>query len=223
MLTPRYFFAGDFRRFYEYFLSRPHRKRNFHKGEYLWEPGSPYGNLYYIVSGTAVHGAEHESGHRKIISFHGPGTVFPGYHQADYKIELSLSMAALSELETLEFSREQFRAMFESNKELSGQVVNWYSMYVNRLLFETVHQEYNTSLVTICNLLYLLTAGQPAGAGLEVETTQGELAELLGLSRVQFTRGLAELRSRKIVSTSRGRIQVTDLAALAELCTSEVL
>lgn len=139
MLTPRYFFAGDFRRFYEYFLSRPHRKRNFHKGEYLWEPGSPYGNLYYIVSGTAVHGAEHESGHRKIISFHGPGTVFPGYHQADYKIELSLSMAALSELETLEFSREQFRAMFESNKELSGQVVNWYSMYVNRLLFETVH------------------------------------------------------------------------------------
>ena len=74
-----------------------------------------------------------------------------------------------------------------------------------------------------CNLLYLLTAGQPAGAGLEVETTQGELAELLGLSRVQFTRGLSELRSRKTVSTSRGRIQVTDLAALAELCTSEVL
>ena len=53
--------------------------------------------------------------------------------------------------------------------------------------------------------------------------TQGELAELLGLSRVQFTRGLSELRSRRIVSTSRGRIQVTDLAALAELCTSEVL
>ena len=77
--------------------------------------------------------------------------------------------------------------------------------------------------VKICNLLYLLTAGQPAGAGLEVETTQGELAELLGLSRVQFTRGLSELRSRKTVSTSRGRIQVTDLAALAEFCTSEVL
>ena len=96
-------------------------------------------------------------------------------------------------------------------------------MYVNRLLFETVHQEYNTSLVKICNLLYLLTAGQTAGTGPEVETTQGELAELLGLSRVQFTRGLSELRSRRIVSTSRGRIQVTDLAALAELCTSEVL
>ena len=78
MLTPRYFFSGDFRQFYEYFLSQPHEKRYFQKGDYLWKPGSPYGNLYYIVSGAAVHGAEHENGHRKIISFHGPGTVFPG-------------------------------------------------------------------------------------------------------------------------------------------------
>ena len=98
MLTPRYFFSGDFRQFYECFLSQPHEKRYFQKGDYVWKPGSPYGNLYYIVSGAAVHGAEHENGHRKIISFHGPGTVFPGYHQADYKIGLSLSMSALSEL-----------------------------------------------------------------------------------------------------------------------------
>ena len=223
MLKPRYFFFGDFRPFYEYFLSQPHKKRIFQKGEHLWEPGSPYGNLYYIVSGTAVHGADHESGHRKIISFHGPGTVFPGYHQADYKIELSLSMTALSHMETLEFSREQFRLMFEDNKALGEQVVNWYSMYVNRLLFEAVHQEYNSSLVKICNLLYLLTAGQPAQTGPAVEMTQGELAELLGLSRVQFTRGISELRSRGVISTSRGKIRVTDPVALTGLCTSEVL
>ena len=55
----------------------------------------------------------------------------------------------------LEFTRQQFSQMFEENAELSEQVVNWYSMYVNRLLFETVHQEYNSSFVKICNLLYL--------------------------------------------------------------------
>ena len=223
MLTPRYFFSGDFRQFYEYFLSQPHEKRYFQKGDYLWKPGSPYGNLYYIVSGAAVHGAEHENGHRKIISFHGPGTVFPGYHQADYKIGLSLSMSALSELEALEFTREQFRDMFEADSRLRGQVVNWYSMYVNRLLFETVHQEYNASLVKICNLLYLLTEGQPAWPGPGVEMTQAELAELLGLSRVQLTRGLSELRAKGIISTSRGKIQVLEPAALAALCTWEVL
>ena len=40
MLTPRYYFSEDFSRFYDYFLTQPHRKRTIPKGEYLWEPGS---------------------------------------------------------------------------------------------------------------------------------------------------------------------------------------
>ena len=42
MLKPRYYFADDFRIFYEYFLSQPHTERTFHKGDYLWNPGQPY-------------------------------------------------------------------------------------------------------------------------------------------------------------------------------------
>ena len=53
--------------------------------------------------------------------------------------------------------------------------------------------------------------------------TQEELAGLLGLSRVQLTRGLGELRSRGIISTSRCRIQVLNFPLLAALCTSETL
>jgi len=41
--------------------------------------------------------------------------------------------------------------------------------------------------------------------------TQDELAELLGLSRVQLTRGLSALRQQRIISTSRGAIRVLDL------------
>mgnify|MGYP004454299495 FL=1 len=53
--------------------------------------------------------------------------------------------------------------------------------------------------------------------------TQNELAEILGLSRVQLTRGLASLRERKIITTQRGRISVIDMPALASLCSSETL
>ena len=53
--------------------------------------------------------------------------------------------------------------------------------------------------------------------------TQNELAEILGLSRVQLTRGLAALRERKIITTQRGRISVIDMPALASLCSSETL
>lgn len=223
MLTPRYFFADDFRQFYEYFLSQPHIARTFHKGDYLWKPGQPYEKIHYIISGAAIHFADHENGRRKIISFHGAGTVFPGYRQHDYKIELSLITVALSDMKVLEFTKDQFQKMFETNTALSGQVVNWYSMYINRFLFETVHQEYNPSFVKICNLLYLLTVNQPACSGLVIDMTQEELAEILGLSRIQLTRGLSELRKQNIVSTARRKVHVMNLPALASLCSSETL
>lgn len=223
MLMPRYVFADDFRQFYSYFLAQPHQERIFQKREYLWQPGQPHEKIHYFVSGAAVHYADHENGRRKIISFHAAGTVYPGYHQNNFKIELSLATQALSEIQALEFTKAQFQKMFEENTALSEQVVNWYSAYVNRLLFETVHQEYNLSLVKLCNLLYLLTAGSTTLADNGIDMTQDELAELLGLSRIQLTRGLTELRSRKVIATFRGKITVIDPKALAKLCTSEAL
>ena len=222
MLTPRYFFSGDFRQFYPYFLSQPHIKRTFHKNEYLWEPGQPYEKIHYIISGAAIHYADHENGHRKIISFHGAGTVFPGYRRNDYKIELSLTTSALSEMQALEFTKTQFQAMLQANPALGEQVVEWYSMYINRFLFETVHQEYNPSLVKISNLLYLLTDCQPSSSGPAIAITQDELAGLLGLSLAQLTRGLTALREQGVISTGRGKIHVVDPPALARLCTSEI-
>ena len=206
MLMPRYFFSDDFQQFYEYFLSQPHSQKTFHKGEYLWKPGQPYEKIHYIISGAAIHLADHESGRRRIISFHGAGTVFPGYRQYDYKIELSLVTIALSDMKVLEFTKEQFQNMFETN-----------------FLFEIVHQEYNPSFVKICNLLYLLTINQPSCSGLVIDMTQEELSEILGLSRIQVTRGLSELRNQNIISTTRGKVHVVDLPALASLCSSETL
>ena len=147
MLKPRYYFADDFRTFYEYFLSHPHTERAFQKGDYLWKPGQPYERVQYYVSGASIHFSEHESGRRKIISFHGPGTVFPGYHTNYFHIEQSLTTVALSEIKVLEFTVQQFKAMFEENTQLAEGVVNWYAKYVNRFLFETIHQEFNPSQV----------------------------------------------------------------------------
>lgn len=219
MLTPRYYFSHDFSRFYEYFLTQPHCVKNFRKGELLWKPAQPHGKIHYIVSGAEIHYADHESGRRKIISFHGERTIFPAYSLNDYKIELSLVTEALTDMQVLEFTRPQFKAMFESNSALSEQVINWYSMYVNMFLFETIHQGYNSSLVKISNMLYLLSINQSE----TIAMTQNELAEVLGLSRVQLTRGLATLRERKIITTQRGMISVIDMPALALLCSSEAL
>lgn len=223
MLTPRYFFANDFNQFYSYFLTQPHRKRFFRKGEYLWESGEPFQRIHYIISGVAQNYMEHENGHRKIISFHGEGTVFPGYHQYDYKIERSLVTTAVSDMNVLEFTKDQFRQMFETNLQLSANVVEWYSMYVNRLLYETAHQEYNSSFIRLCNLLYLLSGRQPDHIAPCISMTQDDLADILGISRVHVTRGLAQLREQEIILTRRKQIEIRDLPALAEYCSLETL
>ena len=62
MLTPRYYFTGEFCRFYDYFLSHPHTEKHFAKGEYLWRPGQPHEKIHYIKSGALMHYADHENG-----------------------------------------------------------------------------------------------------------------------------------------------------------------
>lgn len=221
MLTPRCFFSEDFRSFQDYFFSQPHRRRTFSRGDYLWRPERPFESVHYILSGVSQNYVEHENGRRKIISFHGPGTLFPGYHRQDYKIERSLITRALSPMEVLEFSKEEFRLMFAHNGDLSAAVVEWYAMYVNLLLYDTAHQEYNSSFLKLCNLLYLLADSPVGGRQGVLYLTQDDLADLLGISRANLTRGLAQLRRQGILRTRRGLVELLDLPALAQCCSEE--
>lgn len=221
MLTPRCFFSEDFRSFQDYFFSQPHRRRTFARGDYLWRPERPFESVHYILSGVSQNYVEHENGRRKIISFHGLGTLFPGYHRQDYKIERSLITRALSPMEVLEFSKEEFRLMFAHNGDLSAAVVEWYAMYVNLLLYDTAHQEYNSSFLKLCNLLYLLADSPVGGRQGVLNLTQDDLADLLGISRANLTRGLTQLRRQGILRTRRGLVELLDLPALAQCCSEE--
>ena len=129
-----------------------------------------------------------------------------------------ISTVALTDMQALAFTKAQFRRMFEENAQLNAQVVEWYSMYVNLLLYETAHQEYNSTFLKLCNLL---PARQPGPCGGVIDMTQDDLADILGVSRVQLTRALAVLRERDILRTHRGHIEITDRTALAAYCSLE--
>ena len=70
--------------------------------------------------------------------------------------EKSIVTQALEDVEALEFSPSQFRRMMEESFPLTETVIDWYASYVNLLLYETAHQEYNSAFIKLCNLLYLL-------------------------------------------------------------------
>ncbi len=223
LLTPAYIFSGDFSGFEEYFLSQPHLNRSFQRGDYLWKPDEPFGKIHYIREGTIQNFLQHDSGRKKIISFHGSGTVFPGYHRKNYKIENSLVSVALFDTEVLEFTKEQFSRMFHSNPKLQDRVIDWYSSYSNLLLFEAAHQDYNSSLVKLCNLLYLLLVSENGRKNDLGEITQDTLADILGISLVNLTRGLTQLRKEQVIATGRKQITVLDAEALIKHCSYETL
>lgn len=223
MQTPRYIFADDFSTFETYFKSVPGRRRSFKKGDSLWAAGQPFSPVYYILSGLALTCIHHEEGHRKILSFHGKGTVFPVYHGNRFKIERSIATQALEDVEALEFSPPQFRRMMEESFPLTETVIDWYASYVNLLLYETAHQEYNSAFIKLCNLLYLLAEKKETEAGPVIYLSQEELADILAANRVNLSRNLSRLRQEGVIATSRKQIRILRPDLLAARCSSETL
>ncbi|HJC89874.1 MAG TPA: Crp/Fnr family transcriptional regulator [Candidatus Mediterraneibacter excrementigallinarum] len=223
MLIPRYYFSNDFRDFQKYFFSQPHTVRTFRKNEYLWNYGEPVTHIFYIMSGVARTTLEHENGSRKISSFHSEGTVFPGCHRSVFKIEQSIATAAVTDMETLCFSNDDFLKMLTENPQLMLSTVDWYASYINLLLYESAHQDYNSSFVKLCNLLYLFSRNSPTGERGRIDLTQESIAEILAVTRISAARCLGRLRDEKIIIPHRSWIQIIDQKALEAYCSSETL
>ncbi len=223
MLIPRYYFSDDYKEFYEYFLTQPHTRKTFQKDELLWNRGETITQVHYIISGAALTTLEHEDGFRKICSFHSGGTVFPGCHRSAFKIEQSIITTAITDMETLCFTNEAFLQMLPANRELMLCTLDWYAAYINLLLYESAHQDYNNSFIKLCNLLYLFSQNSPAGKSGRVGLTQENIAEILTVTRVNAARNLGRLRKEKIILPHRGWIEITDQKALEAYCSAETL
>lgn len=223
MLLPRYFFSDDYTEFYQYFLSRPHRRRTFQRGDMIWNLGETIRCVYYIESGVAKTFVEHEDGYHKILHFHSNGTVFPGCQNSVFKIEASIATQAVTTVEALEFTREDFYRMYQENMALNARVLETFSMYINLLIYETAHQDYNNAFLKVCNLLYLLSLHSPSGMPYRIDLTQQDIADILAISLVNVTNNLARLRDEKIIVSHRKWIEITDFPALAARCSSETI
>lgn len=89
-VLPKYYFSGEFADFQEELERLPHKKVCFRPGDVLWNAGEPVLYTYYFRKGFVQAYVEHEDGHRKILSFHKCGTIYPGFQKTDFKIEKSI-------------------------------------------------------------------------------------------------------------------------------------
>lgn len=156
MLIPRYIFTNDFVDLKDIFAASHHVEMELKAGDFLWQPDEFAHVINYIISGVASTYLVHETGRRKIISYHGAGTIYPGFHELEFKIEHTLVTEAITPMKIWRFTRDDFRQMIEVNPQIYRYLVDSYVRYINLLLFETAHQEYNSGFIKVCNVLLLL-------------------------------------------------------------------
>lgn len=221
MLIPRYIFTNDFAELKPLFEAQPHKEIQLKTGDFLWQPDEHVQYINYIDSGIARTYLVHESGRRKIISYHGSGTIFPGFHELEFKIEQTLVTEAITPMKVWRFSRAEFGKLIDKHPEIYKYLVNSYARYINLLLFETAHQEYNSGFVKVCNAILLIHNAQTEVGENALFLSQEELSELVGMSRVNLTRHIGRLREEGVIDTARREIKILSIQTLMRYCSGE--
>lgn len=223
MLVPRYYYANTYDQFYEWLKNKPHEIRKYKKNDILFSYSEPISDIFYICSGIAEVTLLHENGHEKILSFHSNGSIFPGCHDLDFKIERSIGMKAVTDIEVMVFRSSDFNRYLDENQALFRTMYNWYASYINLLLYESAHQEYNNSFTKLCNMLYLIAVNNDDVSGSDIRFTHEELSKVLSVDRSNISRYLSKLRKEGILVTHHNRIEITDIEHLQDYCTLETI
>ena len=221
MLIPRYYFSNDYVDLYDELLKQPHTKRKIYKNTYLWKPGEFIQNIYYIESGICLTSATHEDGHQKILYFTSKGSLVPGFHNSQFKIEKSITVKAITEMEVIEFSRKDIYNMYLTNPQFSAIVFENYAKLINLLIYETAHQEYNNSFLKLCNTLYLFSKNHRSTN--EIKLSQENIADILAINRVNVAKCLSRLRDEGVIIPHRNWIEIIDFKKLEDYCSQETL
>lgn len=223
MLIPRYYYSHDYDVFLPVLLKYPHTVKKFSKNEELLSYGEQLRSIYYYKSGFVKATLSHENGYEKTLSFHGEGAIFPGCHDLEFQIEKSIGIRALTDVEVLCFDKKVFRQIQMENSDLQQTMFNWYAAYINLLLYETAHQEYNSAFLKLCNLLYLFSRNGPADDHSVIPLTQQELSAILAAERANVSRSLSRLSKEGIIELHRGSLTILQPDKLAVYCSLETL
>lgn len=218
---PKYFFSGEYTAFYPILSSFPHREVSFQSGEFLWNTSEPLTHTFYFVSGMAYAYVEHEDGYKKILSFHGAGTVFPGFQKTDFKIEKSIVLKALTKIHALCFDRGTFYRLCLNHTSLMKQAYEMQSVYINMLIYDAAHQKFNDTFRKLCNFLFLMSYNAISHEHIGINLTHENIADTLGVGRNHVTKCLSRLKNENIIQLRRRHIEVIDPQKLASYCSLE--
>ena len=192
--------------------------RNFAKGEQIVEEGSESAPLLLLCSGAARATRTLEDGSQQIVSIFLPGDPLNpgdfvlgrcGNSISTFSPALVLSIAGAELYPLLEQRPTIMRALWRET--------SWKAAIQREWLIWLGRKPAEARLAhLLCEIACRSLASRSGSEDFEFPLTQRELGDILGLSTVHVNRVLQQLRNRRLVDLSRGRLTIFDREGLYE-------
>lgn len=193
-----------------------HGEMRFTRGEQVFAQGTRPTFLYTVLSGVLMRTRLLEDGRRQIINFMFPGD-FIGL-QAALDAEMGHTVEALTNASLCTFVREKFFDLVAQQPRLSFDLT-WLSAHEEAALEEHLvslgqrNARERMAALAVFLVQRGIDTGVAPGGVLALTVTQGQIADMLGLSLVHTNRTLQALRRIGLVDWTLSTISVPDIAA----------
>jgi CRP-like cAMP-binding protein len=205
---------------YSVLLRLAHRLVVKQAGQVIVAAGERLSEVFVVEQGWAIRYRILEDGRRQIVNFMVPGDCFD--LQAIVGATADHHVSALTTVRLRMISGPLFLNAVRQSAALA--TVFWWSAvqeesilreHIVRIGRRTARQRCAHMLVELHRRLSM--AGVPKEEACNLPLTRDVMADSLGLSPVHVSRSVGNLRSRKLIETTRGSIRLRDVAGLAEI------
>ncbi|EHK85311.1 Crp/Fnr family transcriptional regulator [Saccharomonospora azurea SZMC 14600] len=195
-------------------------RRHHSAGEWLLRQGSPGGWVLLCLAGRSKVVYAEPDGRDVLLAVRGPGDVLGEFSSRD-GLPRSATVQAIEPGITSTLSDQRFTELAESfgiTEKLSAYVMG----KMRESASHTWRLAYRTTAARLTEVIGMLieSAGPDHPHPNTIAMSQEELASALGLVRSAITPVLAEWKAAGAIATSRGRLQILDLASLRRLAVS---
>lgn len=194
------------------------KRTRFRRDTVMFFQGDPSDSLHLIVAGSVKVYQTSEQGRERILKILGPREIVGELAMLDGQPR-SASVAALDDAETLSISRRDFETLVAERPEILWKVVESLCERLRHTSGEMMEMSFREVPYRLLRVLAQLCdqhgQASPEGTRIAIKLTSTDLAGMVGTSREDVGRLLAQFQERGLVRLDRGQIVVPDPKALS--------
>jgi CRP-like cAMP-binding protein len=196
-------------------------KRQYRKGERVWQQGDPADSIAFLVQGKALSVYSGGKGRYGATGIWSWGDIIGGGVIGSVENQRQVTLKCLEDTTVYYLELTKFYSILKRFPEVALVVINALSVRLRWANQLTQILQTRTAFSRVCNVLLYLAdrfpLGSPAGLVIDVVLTHGDLAAMIGISRQFMTVTLHDLEKRRLVSVKSRRITLLNVPELERL------